>query len=97
MPYTQDFVMDNVGSPDQYTVQTPCWTITLREKNRAAVTPATFNIYVPAVVANSPSYFPYEGGETYICQPGYQMQPGLKPFAGETVNVASATFVAREE
>jgi hypothetical protein len=94
MAYTQPFVVDNSGAPDQYVVQQDCLKIYVRETNRTLTTQASFNVYIPAT---SSSFTPYEPGEPFIYETGFMIPAGSRPFAMATSNVATATFSVREQ
>jgi hypothetical protein len=54
MPLIRDFPIDNLGSPEIYTVQTVCQRVRIREKDRTVATQASFNVYFPSSSTASP-------------------------------------------
>lgn len=91
MPIISEFVADNAGNPETYTVKGGCYRVRIREKDPAAPTLATFNVYFPT----TPQPRPCTAGEEFAWEPGRLIFPGERLLL-ETVNVASATFVIFE-
>ena len=94
MANISDFTIDNLGSPDQYTVQTVCKKITVQEKDRTVATLAPFQVFMPAGGATYTSKL--LGEEYTLTSPSYFL-PGTKPFGMQSVGVASVVFSVREE
>ena len=97
MSYIVDFVVDNLGDPETYTVMTPCRRVRFREKDRTVTTQASYNVYFPWFGNNTPNPpRPCEPGEEFIFDPQRTIWPGEK-IKLETLNVAAATFSIIEE
>lgn len=92
MPLIRDFPIDNLGSPEIYTVQTICHRLRIREKDRSVATQATYNVYFPS--SSTPS--PREAGEEFLWDPGRFIMPGTK-LSIESINVGSAVMSVIEE
>jgi hypothetical protein len=92
MPLIRDFPIDNLGSPEIYTVQTVCQRVRIREKDRTVATQASFNVYFPSSSTASPR----EAGEEFLWDPQRFIVPGTK-LSIESVNVGSAVMSIIEE
>lgn len=89
-----DFTIDNLGSPDQYTVGTVCKKIRIREKDRTVASLSGYEVFIPASGATFTSRLP---GEEHELMGIKLFQPGDKPFGLQSTGASSVVFTVTEE